>query len=54
MGVTGFGSETPEDLISPENLVRQADRGLYLSKSQGRNRVSVMPLEPVTRDELTN
>lgn len=54
MGVTGFGPQTPEDLISPENLVHQADRGLYLSKSQGRNRVSVMPLEPVTRDELPN
>jgi diguanylate cyclase (GGDEF)-like protein len=52
MGVTGFGAHTPEALISPENLIRQADQSLYLSKKQGRNRVSVKPLEPVNREDL--
>jgi diguanylate cyclase (GGDEF)-like protein len=45
MGITGFGPQTPDALISLENLVRQADSGLYLAKAQGRNRVSVIPLE---------
>jgi diguanylate cyclase (GGDEF)-like protein len=52
MGVTGFGPHTSEALISPEILIRQADQSLYLSKMQGRNRVSVKPLEPVGREDL--
>jgi diguanylate cyclase (GGDEF)-like protein len=49
MGVTGFGPQTPEALICSDTLIRQADQNLYVSKAQGRNRVTTMPLEPVCR-----
>ena len=35
VGVSCF----PDDGIEPENLIRVADKGLYLAKEQGRNRV---------------
>ena len=38
-GVTGFDADTPEELISTEELIRIADKSLYQAKEEGRNRV---------------
>jgi two-component system cell cycle response regulator len=38
-GVSGFGPETPDDKISPERLISDADRFLYYAKRNGKNRV---------------
>jgi len=38
-GVTGFGPATPDDKISPEAMISQADKSLYQAKQEGRNRV---------------
>jgi two-component system cell cycle response regulator len=43
-GVTGFDSSTPEDKVSPDALIRQADKNLYQAKHEGRNRVTTTPL----------
>ena len=38
-GVVGFHPDTPESLISMENLINQADKHLYRAKQEGRNLV---------------
>jgi diguanylate cyclase (GGDEF)-like protein len=39
-GVSGFVPETPEDRISFDAMLNQADKYLYQSKNEGRNRVT--------------
>ena len=43
-GVTGFDSSTAEDKVSADTLIQQADKNLYQSKHEGRNRVTTTPL----------
>ena len=38
-GLTSFDSHTPDNNVSAENMIRQADRLLYHAKNQGRNRI---------------
>jgi len=38
-GVTGFGPDTPDEMISPEAMISKADKYLYQAKREGRNRV---------------
>jgi len=40
-GITGFCAGTPEDKISFEAMVKQADEYLYKAKQEGRNRIEV-------------
>jgi len=40
-GVTGLDPDTPDEKISPEALITQADECLYQAKQEGRNRVRV-------------
>ena len=37
-GVTGFGPDIPDEMISPEAMVSKADKYLYQAKREGRNR----------------
>ena len=39
LGVTGFDAATPDENISSEAMIGQADRYLYQAKDEGRNRV---------------
>jgi len=39
-GVSGFVPKTPEDRISSDAMLKQADKYLYQSKQEGRNRVT--------------
>jgi len=40
-GVTGLDPATPDEKISPEALITQADECLYQAKQEGRNRIRV-------------
>jgi len=44
-GVTGFDTDTPEEKISPEAVINQADKYLYQAKREGRNRVRAGKVE---------
>jgi diguanylate cyclase (GGDEF)-like protein len=43
-GVTGFGPDTPDEMISPEAMISKADKYLYQAKREGRNRAMGGPL----------
>ena len=40
-GVTGFDPDTPDEKISPDSMINQADKYLYQAKQEGKNRVKV-------------
>ena len=44
-GVTGFGPDTPDEMISPEAMVSKADKYLYQAKREGRNRAMGGPIK---------
>jgi len=44
-GVTGFGPDTPDEMISPEAMISKADKYLYQAKREGRNRAMGGPLD---------
>ena len=47
-GVTGLDPATPDEKISPEALITQADECLYQAKQEGRNRVRVSGIDHST------
>ena len=47
-GVTGLDPDTPDEKISPEALITQADECLYQAKQEGRNRVRVSGIDHST------
>jgi two-component system cell cycle response regulator len=46
-GVTGIDNYEPEIEITPETLIQQADKNMYRSKQEGRNRTTATPLEGI-------
>ena len=38
-GITGFDPTTPDEKISPEYMINEADKFMYQAKKEGRNRV---------------
>lgn len=38
---------SPHDHVTQQELINIADRGLFLSKKNGRNRVTILPIEPI-------
>ena len=52
-GVSGFGADTPDNEIAPEQLIGAADKHLYYAKRNGKNRVVCNPLfDRALRPEL--
>ena len=43
VGGTTFGPEQPD--VTKDMLIQTADRGLYMSKENGRNQVTILPME---------
>lgn len=43
-GITGFDPTTPDEKISPEALINEADKFMYQAKEEGRNRVRGNPI----------
>ncbi len=41
----------PGESFSKQDLIDTADRGLYRSKHSGRNRLTILPVEPLSRDQ---
>ena len=52
-GVAVFNHETNPVMV-PKDLVNQADQGLYMSKHNGRNRITYAPPSLVALDGLNN
>jgi diguanylate cyclase (GGDEF)-like protein len=45
----GVASAVPEEGVAPDSLIANADRALYRSKNDGRNRTSIAEEEALTR-----
>ena len=48
-GVAGFSPSRSRESISPESLIRKADKCLYQAKNEGRNRVKSVHPRPLAR-----